>query len=159
MARPLSIETLRARIAALIAERHDLRNAAPTAAERHANVRAWCRAQAASAQGGIDYRVGVGDFSDLLAVRVTAGSRVELAPMLAAVLGADALADSLCRNLVETSDGPSPAEREARIVEIGRELDELETQEEAQIEASEATGRPIARRGDARPEIVLAVHV
>lgn len=157
MARVQSIETLRARIAALIAERDALRNAPPTAAERRANVHAWCRAQAANAQAGIAYRVETGDYSDLLAVRVT-GNRVDLAPTLAALIGPDGLADALCKHIADTPDGMAAEDREARVVEIGHELEDLETQEERLIEATESTGRPIARRGDARPEIILAVH-
>lgn len=154
MARNQSIETLRLRIAALIAERHALRNAPPTTAEQRANVRAWCRAQAAEAQAGLAYRVETGDFADLLAVRVT-GNRVDLAPTLAALIGPDGLADALCKHIADTPDGMAAEDREARIVEIGRALDDLETQEERLIEASESAGRPVDRRGDARPEIVL----
>ena len=52
----------------------------------------------------------------------------------------------------------TPEQVRVRLIEIGRDLDRLELQEEALIDKSERDGQPIERRPDARPEIVLALQ-
>lgn len=77
---------------------------------------------------------------------------------LIGLLGADAISGALLARLDGVVPaGPSAAERAARIAEIDRDLDRLETDEEALVVESEATGMPIARRDDCRLDIVLAI--
>lgn len=78
-------------------------------------------------------------------------------PMLVAVLGADAVERALLRFVAETPAGMPAREREARIAEINAELDRLELDEEQAIVRAEREGEGIARRRDARPDIICRV--
>jgi hypothetical protein len=77
-------------------------------------------------------------------------------PALAILMGKEQLLSTLCRNLEEAvPEGVSRAERRTRIAKINTELDTLEAEEESLIERSEELGDPIARRPDARPDVIL----
>jgi hypothetical protein len=87
-----------------------------------------------------------------------AGDRSPDAVALAGLVGAGALSAALNERLpIAVLGGPSAAERAARLAAIAAELDEVEAREEQLITASEEAGTPIARRPDARCEIILAL--
>ena len=82
----------------------------------------------------------------------------DLTGLLAAVFGPDALAAALDRHVVALSDGPTEADRAQQLAAIAEDLAAAEEIEEALVQEAEAAGVPVARRGDARPEIVLRVR-
>lgn len=85
----------------------------------------------------------------------TIPASARLGPLLALMLGADTLKERILAQLDAVPECPDTPERLARIEEIGRELDDLESEEERLICEAEERGEVILRRGDARPEIVL----
>ncbi len=96
-----------------------------------------------------------GDSGDLFHLP-TQWARVDLAPWLAVLMGADTFAELICANVGDyAKPGPNAAARAAEIAELQRLLLDAERREEALIVESEATRSPILRRADARPEIVL----
>ena len=155
--KPTDIIRLRSRIAALQSEREALVVAGPNAAERAALVRDYCKHAGSAANVGIAYAFATGDLGPALKVRADPSGTLDLAPLLAAVLGPDALAEALCRHIAD-DDGPDAATRSARLVSIDTELDKLHNTEEDLVEASEAAGSPIPRRADAPPAVVLRVR-
>lgn len=182
MAKPLTIAAARERIAALSAERIALLNSPRDHASTRNEIGAWCSAQATIGDARLAHRVaGVAFGNDLnemlsvpisnpvtgiafgndhkgpLTVQATATGMIDMAALLAAVLGPNALCAALCRHLDQTESGPTAAERAERLAEIDRELLEIETAEERLIEVSEAAGAPIARRADANPRAVLGM--
>lgn len=81
---------------------------------------------------------------------------VALGEALVARHGTEAVEAMLTRHLeAEVPPGLDRAERSARLFQIEADLDALEIEEEKLIEASEQTDRPIARRRDAKPHVVL----
>lgn len=79
-----------------------------------------------------------------------------LGGVLVALLGTEAVEDMLTRHLeAEVPPGLDKAERSARLFQIEADLEALEIEEEKRIEASEQTDRPIVRRRDAKPHLVL----
>lgn len=81
---------------------------------------------------------------------------LDLSALLVSLMGRDAVRAVLTSAIERIPAGLSASERRARLREIDAELDTIEGEEERLIEESEATAQPIARRSDARPEIVLA---
>lgn len=79
---------------------------------------------------------------------------LSLGPMLVAVLGAEAVERALLRFVDETPAGMPVHERDARLAEIADELDRLERDEEKTIVEAEREGEQIARRRNARPDII-----
>lgn len=152
----VDIVRLRSRIVGLQDERATLRDAGMNSAERRAYVAAFCRDAAGAGDARIGYAVAADDLAGALSVRVNPAGVADLSQMLAALLGADVLAGVLNRRL-PNDEAPDAAARSARIVAIDSELDRIEREEEAEIVRREAAGNPVARRGDARPEIVLEV--
>jgi len=109
-------------------------------------------------------RIAVGDMPNFLVAEAIGGSartiRTDLGPVLAALLGEDALRAAFLRDLERAPDGLDSAAKADRLKEIEAELLTLEMREEALIVDAEAQGLAVFRRPDARPEIVLgAVHV
>lgn len=155
--KPQTVAMLRARIAVLQSD--PIRNAGPSRAERVADIESFCRGAAAAGDQRMSLHVAMGNSAEVFMARDrTPDGAVNVAAMLAALLGPDALAAILCRHLPEGGEGPTAAERAERILELDRELFEAECAEERLIEASEAAGVPIARRADADPRAVLGVH-
>lgn len=81
---------------------------------------------------------------------------LNLGPMLVAVLGTDAVERALLRFVDQTPAGAPARERDARTAEIDIELDRLELEEEQTIVLAAGKGVHVARRCDARPEIVVS---
>lgn len=97
---------------------------------------------------------------DADAFRLPARGPADLGPLLCAMLGPQAVAAALLAHLDAAPDVPDAAGRAARLAEIDAELFRLECEEEALIEASEATdAEPIARRPDADPRAVIGLPV
>lgn len=111
----------------------------------------------AVAERALAHRVGAADYDDgLLAARVTGDGRVDLLPPLVALFGAEAVQAMLARFVERAPDGPSAADRAARLSALDAELLELEAAEEKAIRALESQGVEVIRRGDADPRAVLA---
>jgi hypothetical protein len=90
-------------------------------------------------------------------VEAGAGSRrVDLGPMLAAVLGPKQFAKALVSLLGDVPEGLDAAERAKRITELEAEILALCRDEEREIRTLEAMGLEIIRRPDAPPAVVLA---
>jgi hypothetical protein len=88
----------------------------------------------------------------------TVFANANLAPLLVALLGVDVIESALSKHLdAAVPVGLEPKARTKRLAEIEVELDRAERAEEALIVQAEALGKAVYRRGDARPEIVLAV--
>ena len=156
-AKPQTLAALRARIAVLQAD--PIRNAGPSRAERVADIESFLRGAAAAGDQRMAHHVAMDNPAEVFMARDrTPDGAVNVAAMLAALLGPEALAAILCRHLPEGGDGPTGAERAERILELDRELIEAERAEERLIEASESAGVPIARRADADPRAVLGMH-
>ncbi len=160
MAKAQPIEQKRDAIAALKAKRTAATNAPRARAESVADLSAQCRAWQEAGSSLYGYPVAMAahglSIRDVFNIRPK-GDVVDLGPVLAFVLGADALVAALAPHLERFEDGPPAADRAAQIAEIDRQLLELERAEEQLIEASEAAGMPIARRGDADVRAVLGV--
>ena len=88
---------------------------------------------------------------------LSTGNHAALGPAFVAMLGAEVVSARLLAGIDQVPEGLDKAERLARIAAIGDELDRLEAEEERLISAAEAQGVEVLRRGDARPEIVLAI--
>lgn len=82
---------------------------------------------------------------------------LNLGPMFVALLGNEAVEAALMRFVDETPAGMPARERDARIAEINAELDRLEADEESLIVLAGREGEHIARRRDARPDIICRV--
>lgn len=149
------IADIRNQIAAKQAEATALETSGPSRAERRAAAEVYARSAAAVGDQRLQYAVESGDMQSAFTLQASHAGVVDVAPLLAALLGHKAFAAALVKFADQTADGPTAAERAARVAEISNELDRLETDEEALIVGSEAAGSPIPRRGDARPEIVL----
>lgn len=100
-------------------------------------------------------RVAAGGGVDILRAAAS-GPSIDLGVLLAPLI-ADTLTQAIEDALEHVPVGLAPAARAARMVEIGEELDRLESAEESIIEAAEAEGVYLARRPGARPSIVLRV--
>ncbi|HEY0877862.1 MAG TPA: hypothetical protein VGE10_05370 [Zeimonas sp.] len=80
-----------------------------------------------------------------------------LGPLLTALLGADHVEAALLRYVESVPAGMPAAERETRLAEIAKTLDAIEAEEEKSIMLAAGEGISIARRPNARPEIVVGV--
>ena len=102
----------------------------------------------------------LGYFDPTPAFRLPSMGPADLGPLLVALLGVDTVAAALAAHTDAVPAVPDAAARAARLAEIEAELFRLECEEEAAIEASEATdAEPIRRRVDADPRAVLGVPV
>lgn len=156
-----NIKTIRARIVALKHEAAELERIRFSRDELRARIDAYAKSLAADAEPWIRSHIGGAAFGGPLGgvfhVPAAPGGGIDAGKLLAAVLGPKAIADALCARLDAAPTSADAEARALRLVEIGRELDTLERDEERLVEASELTDDPIARRPDARPEIVLAL--
>lgn len=153
------VQDIRARIWLLREERDTVWNQARSRSEVHAYIRDkvadWGTRFEKRARLNLRLlaagHVGV----DLLGANAY-GSDVGLGEALVALRGAEAVEAALARHLdAEVPPGLDKAERSARLFQIEADLEALEIEEEKLIEASEQTDRPIARRRDAKPHLVL----
>lgn len=162
MAKTQTLAQIRTRIPVLQAAIAAERAAPMSRAEACAEIERRVAAHATAGEGRLRYHVKSvchgGDLADALRVRTTPDGRIDLFPLLASVMGADALTATLCSYLPASDDGLTLADRAVRIREIEAELLQAEIDEEAAIEAIEATGASVDRRADAASRAVLGVH-
>lgn len=118
------------------------------------------RVRASNAEGheGLRRLVTGGHFSDLFVVKVSPGGRLDLLPILAALLGPDEIMAVLERHIATLPPSVPAAERAAMTAEIADELHELEEREEAEICRLEERGERPDRRADADPSVVLRMR-
>lgn len=153
----MNLTTLRKHIAALTAEKSAIVASGRSRGEVHAGIDAFCRTAAAAGEQRLAHAITSDDLTQAFVIRDPGPNLFpNVAPLLAALLGADRLCEALCNGLDDIVPAGMPAaDRAERLAEISAELDKLERDEERLIVASEETAAPIARRADARPEIVL----
>lgn len=82
---------------------------------------------------------------------------VDMAGALGAILGVDTVCSLMQPYIDALAPGIASEQRASTHAELTAELHRLEHVEEDLIEASEAAGMPIARRGSASPCVVLRV--
>jgi hypothetical protein len=151
------VVTLRERIAKLQAERIRLtaskRSRAEVATMLDATVSSWALTGHAVLAREVN-RAAAGLPVELLSLRGVVP--VPAAPGAASISlsAADAVKSALAATLSTVPEGMPTTARLARIAEIASELNKLEAEEEALIDAADGA---IERRADARPEIILAV--
>ena len=165
--KPQQIDGLRETIKALQAERSTLLAQPRSRVEIVAAVDDWVthsQQQGDAAMHREVAKLAAGQPAELLRVKgLSVGSAgaavatIDLGPMLVALLGADAVRAAFLARMETLPEGMDTTARRLRLAEIDAELDTLEAEEEREIETSESTSWPIARRADARPEIVLAL--
>lgn len=156
-----SIKQLRTRIAALQRERETINAQERSREEVRAAVLQYAErldAEFADRARYVLRRVAAGGRLSGMFNAALADFGADAAMPLVATLGAATVADAMLRHLESAVPAGLDAEaRAARLSDIATELDALEIEEEALIEASEATAAPILRRPDCRPEIVLGM--
>lgn len=126
--------------------------------EALADVAARTQAAAAEYEYRLKYAASAGIWDDVLYVRPMPDGRIDLAPVLAAVLGLDVLAAAVGRYIPTLPASVDPAARAARVAQIKAELADLEDAEEVEILRLEALGLSPGRRGDADPAVVLRIR-
>ena len=109
------------------------------------------------ARGARPNLLRVGGSAHTPAHALVAKVSADLGPLLVSLLGPASIEAALLRDIESIPEGLAPAEKAARLAEIEAELDRLEREEEALIEASAESGEPIPRRADANPAIVLGM--
>lgn len=82
--------------------------------------------------------------------------RVDLAPVMAMLLGSDVLVGALTRDIDAIPEGLEPKARFDSLQRLRETLLQLETDEEASIRLLEATGEHVYRRPDADPRALVA---
>jgi hypothetical protein len=92
---------------------------------------------------------------DLLGFHGTEFS-ADIGALVVSLVGGEKVRATWLETIDEIPEGLSASEKAKRLAVITRELDRLEAEEERLIVQSEQEGEPIARRADARPEIILA---
>ena len=159
------IAALRSKISALGAERTPLESQVRSRAEVVALVKQrvanWQEAAVREAARNVSL-LAYGDYPTLLRAETRDPSSepgyADLGPLMVAMMGAEQVCAFLLADINGVPAGLDRSDRVARIEAIGDELDHLEAEEERLIEESEIEGQPIARRSNARPEIVLALR-
>jgi hypothetical protein len=154
------------RIRSEIAERTKQLNALETAPQSRADMaqRAEDYAARAHAQASAELReelrrrsVQSLPLDGITQVEAGAGSRkVDLGPMLAALLGPKQFAKALVSLLGDVPEGLDAEERAKRIADLEAGILTLCREEEREIRALEALGLETIRRADAPPAVVLA---
>lgn len=156
---PQDLAGLRAARLPLLAERQNLLTENRDRDQARAEIDAYCTSAVAEIKGRLSYVVTTGEgLADALVVRARADGRVDLAPLIAVLLGTDKLAAVLGSFADDLPPSADRAARADRLAEIAVELDEIETREEMEVERLEALGLSPGRRGDARPSIVLKLR-
>jgi hypothetical protein len=155
------LQALRKRIAPLVSERDDLTDGPAPQSEVRGELRRHLAHLERQGHERLGAAVGAAVGGDMAGMFTTApalrGIGSDMGPLLAAVLGGDALMAALEPHLAKLPDGPDTASRAARLAKVKAELFRLECEEEDVITALEANGQTVERRGDADPAAVLRV--
>lgn len=161
------VEALRKKITALQLERETLNSQKRSRDEvvtqldaqlsewKAAGIRNFTRDLQKSASGQPTDFLAVRGTAFVQAAPGTAPFNLNLGPLLVALLGENVVRAAILRDLKQLPEGLSAGASKARIRAISSELDQLEAQEEALIDASNGA---LERRPDARPEIILTVN-
>ncbi len=160
------VEVLRKKITALQLEREALnsqkRSREEVVAQLDVQLAAWKAAGIGSFTREL-LKSASGQPTNFLAVRGTANVQpapgtapfnLNLGPLLVALIGEKVVRTAILSDLECLPEGLSEGASKTRIRAISSELDQLEAQEEALIDASNGA---LERRPDARPEIILAM--
>ncbi|GAB3647342.1 hypothetical protein [Ramlibacter alkalitolerans] len=156
------VAALRTQIAELQRERDALqrqrRSRAEVAAAVDQQIKEWAeRGRGAFARAVVQLSEGLA--ASPVVLRTTGGAdgvaHADLGPFLVACVGEVKVREAYLASLADMPEGLPRAARDTRLREIASRLDDLELQEEELVERSETSGDPIARRPDARPEVVL----
>lgn len=83
-------------------------------------------------------------------------ARIDIGPLLVAAVGVERMREVYLAALSSVPVGLSADDRVQRLTEIACEIEIAEVMEESWIAESEDAGHPIARRADARAEVILA---
>ncbi len=154
-----TLEALRSEISALQSERDEHLGAGPCRSEVKASLHGFAEMVASIARHRLANHVAADDVRGAFLLRPGPDGSVDIAPLLAALLGPDVFVARLSEFLHLVPVGIDAAEKRRRITEIDADLDRVETLEEREVMRLEADGQPVIRRSDARPEIVLAMMV
>lgn len=160
--RSATVQAIRSQIQALKQERGSLAlvhaNRPETADLVRAGLQALADEGADRLRRVVSNTSALGYFDATPAFRLAALGPSDIGAVLVAVVGAEPVAAAMLAHLDAVPSVPDAAGRAARLAEIDRELFWLECEEEAAIEASEATdAEPIRRRVDADPRAVLGI--
>ena len=145
----------RDRIAKLKAEIRTLHAAPRDQSQAGAEIDTYVANLAAPITQRMEYAVTSGVMDGMFTLRAMPDGRIDLGPLLAAVLGPDVLAAALRRYVEGLPPSEDRAKQATRLAEATAELDRLEDLEEVELDRLESQGILAGRRPDSRPEIVL----
>lgn len=151
-----ALNELREQIALLRTRSDALKHAPPSRDEIKTNLQTYLKTEADSTRSRLSNHL-LSDVGSALKLRVSPAGYVDLAPVLALLLGHAQVTKVLLSCLDIPEGAPSVADRAAELQEVEDRLYGLELKEEVTIRALEDAGHSIIRRADARPEIVLAM--
>lgn len=161
------VETLRKKITALQLERETLNSQKRSREEvvaqldtqlsewKSAGIGNFTRELQKSASGQATDFLAVRGAANVQAAPGTAPFTLNLGPLLVALVGEKVVRAAILSDLDQLPEGLTAGASKTRTRAISSELDQLEAQEEALIDASNGA---IGRRPDARPEIILTVN-
>lgn len=155
---PQDLASLRAARLPLLRKRDQLEADVFGRDEGRAAAADYLRNVAAEQEQNIRTRLQTGDAAAAMTMRAGPGGVVNLAPMLAAIFGPEAITAALDRHFDALPVSIDAETRAGMLADIGAELDTLEDAEEIEVCRLEALGERPDRRGDARPAIVLKVR-
>ena len=122
-----------------------------------ADIKAFAESASAIGRQRLGYAVVADTLQDAFMVRETAPGRLDMAPLLAAVLGPKAFAAALTLHVDQLPPAPDPTDHRDAVAALEADLLAAEVEEERLVDDAEAQGLRIGRRSDARPDIVLGV--
>jgi hypothetical protein len=149
---PSHIEDIRTAIAARHAEVAQVETAGPSNEEFERRVTGFFHHAASQGCAKLKHAVLGDALHDVLGL-----DRPISISVLAALLGPGVLTKATLKAAGELPKGIDAKDRAARLTALRAELDTLEVAEELEVCRLEALGGSVQRRGDARPEIVLAI--
>lgn len=160
-----TVDELRDRLAALREERDQVLAAPVPEAEALRDLDRWLDHVEASAGLPVRGFMHGGEWPNLAVVLRPGQKTVDASPAidqlfaLMVATNRPAIRALMAAAIADEYEGQAPLDADARasrLREIDGDLDRLEKVEEVLIRQAEALGLPILRRGDARPEVVLA---
>ena len=155
---PHSLAEIRAARLTALAEISQLSVAQRGQDEARAEVASYLQHAAAELDGRLRYSVAAVGLSDAFVIRPRPDGLIDAGPLLAALMGPDALAAALERYVAELPPSVHHAASAHRLAELRTELADLEESEEVEVLRLEALDQSPGRRGDADPAVVLKVR-
>lgn len=153
-----SLTQLRGEIVQLKTHRDQLQRSTQSRDEIRSQLVPHLKAESDALRRSIGHKL-LGNVGEPLKLRVSPNGFVDVGPVLALLMGVPQVAKALtaCLEGYVDADAPTEAQRATELQDVEERLYSLEMAEEAEVCHLEAIGHAVARRGDARPEIVLAV--